>query len=533
MRVSPAIRLNSLPVKLLGLFVLVLMGTVATAFTIGLSTAQRAVESEIKTRTVELATETANALSRAGNDDGALSKELSSAIRLHRGQLLRAELSRQAALGNDADFNVAYTEGETTLFDSWRGPVNWEGGRAFSKSINDDQGRSLLVSHPFTYVTGRRARLTLTTSLQEASRITQAERSALLPVALASALFLSMALWFVVSRILVGRVRALESSMRAVEGGQLDVEVQAPESGGDELSYLARGFNRMIEEIRDFNAELTGKVEAATAELTKKNKALEELNELLVVARRDLTAQERLAALGQLAGTIAHELGNPLNAVSGHVQLLARRSDLPEPAKNQVQIVGNEVQRMAQIIRRFLDQTRGFTPASEQTKLTPLIDEALDVTLGQEARARLSIVREVDPAAERVRTDPGLVRHLLINLIANAADAMPQGGNLAVRARRNGPNLVLEVADSGTGMPAEVKRHIFEPFFTTKAQGKGTGLGLAICKEIARGFKGRLDVESEPGKGSAFTAQFPAESWSEPVPPVVPIPEIPSAPTAP
>jgi len=75
----------------------------------------------------------------------------------------------------------------------------------------------------------------------------------------------------------------------------------------------------------------------------------------------------------------------------------------------------------------------------------------------------------------------------------------------------------LEVADSGTGMPAEVKRRIFEPFFTTKPAGKGTGLGLAICKEIARAFKGRLDVESEPGKGSAFTATFPAEPWNEPI----------------
>ena len=198
------------------------------------------------------------------------------------------------------------------------------------------------------------------------------------------------------------------------------------------------------------------------------------------------------------------------------MQLLARRPDLVEPAKNQVQIIGNEVQRMAQVIRRFLDQTRGFIPASEPVRLSPLIDEALDVTLGQEARARLSISRDVQPAAERVRTDPGLVRHLFIDLIANAADAMPQGGSLAVRARREGQNLILEVADSGSGMPAEVKRHIFEPFFTTKPAGKGTGLGLSICKEIARAFKGRIDVESEPGKGSAFAATFPAEPWSEP-----------------
>src|SRR2546427_12708931 len=120
-------------------------------------------------------------------------------------------------------------------------------------------------------------------------------------------------------------------------------------------------------------------MEGAPAGLTKKTRALEELNELLAAARRDLTSQERLAALGQLAGTIAHELGNPLNALSGHLQLLARRSDISDPVKSQVTVLQGEVGRMTQIIRRFLDQTRGFTPASEPVELAPLVDEALDL----------------------------------------------------------------------------------------------------------------------------------------------------------
>src|SRR2546427_771592 len=95
------------------------------------------------------------------------------------------------------------------------------------------------------------------------------------------------------------------------------------------------------------------------------------------------------AALGQLAGTIAHELGNPLNALSGHLQLLARRPDLAEPARSQVAVLQGEVTRMTQIIRRFLDQTRGFTPAAETVELAPLVDEALDLTLGMEARQRI------------------------------------------------------------------------------------------------------------------------------------------------
>ncbi len=511
MPATRAIRLNSLPVKLLGLFVLVLMGTVGMAFRIGLSTAQSAVESEIQNSTVELARETAIALRHArSDDDDALSEELASAIRRHPGRLLRAEVARQAALGSDADFNVAYAKADAIVFERSRGPIAWAGARSVYSTVVDAQGRALLVSQPFTDNRGRKARLSLTTSLEEASRITEAERHAILPVAIGAALFLSLALFLGISRILVTRVRILETSMRAVEGGQLNAAVPVPASGGDELAVLARGFNRMLEQIHDNKKELTAKVEHATAELTRKNRALEELNELLVNARRDLTAQERLAALGQLAGTIAHELGNPLNAISGHVQLLARRSDLPEPAKNQVQTVGNEVQRMAQIIRRFLDQTRGFTPTLEDVHLGAMVEEALDLTLGAEARAKVRVTRVVEDG--KFRIDPGLVRHLLTNLVANAVDAMPQGGTLDVQAHHEGRELILRVEDSGAGMPAEVKRHIFEPFFTTKPTGKGTGLGLAICKEIVRAMKGRIDVESEPGRGSVFTVRFPAEA---------------------
>jgi two-component system NtrC family sensor kinase len=194
------------------------------------------------------------------------------------------------------------------------------------------------------------------------------------------------------------------------------------------------------------------------------------------------------------------------------VQLLARRTDLPEPARAQVQIANAEVQRMAEIIRRFLDQTRGFKPSTETVEMQPLVDEALDLTLGTEARAKIQVQREVLDGASVVRTDPGLVRHLLTNLVANAVDAMPNGGKLEVQARRDGPEVVLRVADTGTGMGPEVKRRIFEPFFTTKEAGMGTGLGLAICKEIARALRGRIDVESEPGRGSTFTVRFPAEA---------------------
>jgi signal transduction histidine kinase len=505
----------SLRLQLLLLFTAVLAGTLAVTSFLGLSAAERSVEAEIRNRTTEVATATAGSL-RKLSDDQKIDEELAATVRMQSASgLLRAELSRQAALGVDAIFVSAHLEPDGIYIQRWRGPSLALGRTTTSVLEGTGPDRTVRVFAPFADARGLKARLVLTSSLGEAKRLATVERDALLKVAAGSSMFLVVALWIVVGRILVRRVDALEGTMRAVEGGQLDVVAPGPAHGGDELSYLARGFNRMLAQIRGFNAELTRKIEDATAELTRKNRTLEELNELLVAARRDLTAKERLAGLGQLAGTIAHELGNPLNAISGHVQLLARRSDLADPARAQVQIVNAEAQRMAQIIRRFLDQTRGFTPAAEPVRLSQLIDEALDLTLGTEARARVQITREVDPAAERVRTDPGLVRHLLMNLAANAVDAMPQGGHLSLRARREGSNLVLVVEDDGQGMSQEIKRHIFEPFFTTKQAGKGTGLGLAICKEIARGMNGRIEVESEQGKGTIFTVHLPAEALAE------------------
>ncbi len=493
----------SLRLQLVLLFTAVLAATLLVASALGLRIAQRSVEEEIRKRTAELASATTLAMKHAGNDDDQISEELAATVRTHRG-ILRAELARQAALGIDADFTAAHIEAGGIVFTRWRGPAT----RLAGEVIDDpDSGRALQLVAPFNDARGAKARLVLLASLAEAEHLVAAERKALLQVAMGASVFLVVAFWILLGRILIRRVSALQLTMRAVEGGLLDVHAPGPREGGDELAYLARGFNRMLAQIRGFNAELTKKIEEATAELTKKNRDLEELNELLVAARRDLTSQERLAALGQLAGTIAHELGNPLNALSGHLQLLARRPDLAEPARSQVAVLQGEVTRMTQIIRRFLDQTRGFTPAAETVELAPLVDEALDLTLGMEARQRIQIAREVDGVA--VRTDPGLVRHLLTNLVANAVDAMPNGGRLEVQARSEGRDVVLRVSDTGTGMAPDVKRHIFEAFYTTKPDGKGTGLGLAICKEIARALRGRIDVESEPGKGSAFTVRFP------------------------
>ena len=127
-----------------------------------------------------------------------------------------------------------------------------------------------------------------------------------------------------------------------------------------------------------------------------------------------------------------------------------------------------------------------------------------------EARRRLDVTCDVPGELGPVAVDPALVRHVLGNFLSNAVDAMPEGGRLAVRARRSDDQIALSVSDTGPGIGPDERKHLFEPFYTTKAPGKGTGLGLSICREIASALHGHIDVESQRGQGATFTLVVPA-----------------------
>ena len=175
---------------------------------------------------------------------------------------------------------------------------------------------------------------------------------------------------------------------------------------------------------------------------------------------------------------------------------------------------------MTAIIRRFLDSARALVPRPEPVQLGALVDEALSLNVSAEARHRIEVRREVPADLGPASIDPSLVRHVLGNFISNAVDAMPAGGSLTVRARRAGDQLALSVTDTGGGIAPDARKHIFEPFFTTKEAGKGTGLGLAISREIAGALRGRIEVESEPGRRRHLHPPLPRAALPPPPPPI-------------
>jgi two-component system NtrC family sensor kinase len=331
-------------------------------------------------------------------------------------------------------------------------------------------------------------------------------------------IILMMITAFIVDRIVGQPVSLLEAAMKRVEGGSLDERV--PVASHDEVGALSRGFNAMLSrlaeadvEIRAFNRRLADEVKAATLDLARKNEALAQLNRLLRETREELGDKERLAALGQLAAQLAHEIGTPLGSVSGHLQLALTSRDVPAPLQDRLQVATRELERVSKIVRDYLDSTRTVAPERVPVDVERVIDEALGISIGAEARARVEVDKQLDPAARNAETDPGLLRQILVNLVTNAVDAVGQSerqrGQVVVSTHARDGSVAIAVRDDGVGIAPEDAARIFEPFYTTKGRGKGTGLGLAICRELATALGGRIHVDSAPGRGSTFTVTLP------------------------
>ena len=227
----------------------------------------------------------------------------------------------------------------------------------------------------------------------------------------------------------------------------------------------------------------------------------------LARAQDQLVRQERLAALGELAAVVAHEVRNPLGAIFNSLGRLRRLVRPEGDAKMLFDIVAEEADRLNRIVGELLDFARPSRPALRPERLDRVLDEAVAAALAASGD-RIALAREVPDALPLIPMDPRLVRQAVLNVALNAVQAMPDGGTLTVRVRLVADSAVLELADTGPGIPADVHRRLFEPFFTTKAT--GTGLGLAVVKRILDEHRGRVEVRSAgAGGGTVFALVLP------------------------
>jgi len=329
----------------------------------------------------------------------------------------------------------------------------------------------------------------------------------------------------VVRRGVVRPVRELvEGTQRVAQG---DLSHRIPVRTVDEVGVLAVSFNRMTEALGKAHAEL----DALVATLEQR---VEERTHELREAQAQLVQTEKLASLGKLSASIAHEINNPLSGILTYAKLLSRklRTGVPDvegvhAALQQLALVERETQRCVTIVRNLLDFARQREPSFQVVEVSRVIEEALSLLEHRMAMQDVQVTREFAPVPA-VRADFGQLRQAFVNVLINACEAMPGGGTLRVLTREvalseagNGgplsatgkpgpPSRFAEVVitDTGQGIPPEHLSNIFDPFFSTKE--KGTGLGLSVVYGIVEKHGGKIAVESRVGRGTTVTLRFPA-----------------------
>lgn len=252
---------------------------------------------------------------------------------------------------------------------------------------------------------------------------------------------------------------------------------------------------------------------------------VEERSRDLLAAQEDTVRERRLAAIGQLAAGVMHDLNNALNPIMAAAYLLRHHAESPDAVReyaDRIKTASETAAATASRVGRFIRQEPVHAGGDEETDLTVLVKEVLDLTdpirhrlLGEPGEVR--VVRQLVPEV-RTRGLPGEIREALLNLVQNAMDAMPNGGTLTVRTAVEGRDACVFVRDTGVGMTAEVRERAFEPFFTTKGR-KGSGLGLAEVYGIMRRNRGTVHISSEPGRGTEVALRLPVEEVRTPPPP--------------
>lgn len=231
-------------------------------------------------------------------------------------------------------------------------------------------------------------------------------------------------------------------------------------------------------------------------------KVFQDLTEIEAMRNR-MQQQERLAAIGEMAATVAHEIRNPLGGMRGFASLLARDIDDDDPRIRLVEKILRGSQHLERVVNELLEFTRPVELRARATSLEEVIESALGYLEWDAERITVEPRFEADAVA---LADPDQLRQVLLNIVLNAMQSIDGTGSVTLSAESDERWAHVRVADTGCGMDGETKRKVFSPFFTTKE--KGTGLGLAVAAKIVEAHGGKLSVESEPGEGSVFTIQL-------------------------
>ncbi len=282
-----------------------------------------------------------------------------------------------------------------------------------------------------------------------------------------------------------------------------------------EFTFRHKDGTIFLAEVRAGFLKVGGKtiIQASARDITDRKRAEEALraaNKELREAQEKLVRSERLAAIGQLAGGVGHELRNPLGAIKNaayYVKGKVAKSELAHKEPRVIEflnIMDDEINTSNQIINDLLGFSRVGKPSVLPAQIKDVIEDALSPTIIPES---IKLIKKLDTELPQIEIDASQIHQVLVNIITNAVQAMAEGGKLTIAAREKESFLEVEIADTGCGIPEEAANKIFDPLFTTRA--KGIGLGLAVCKTIIDRHEGNIEVKSQAGKGTTFTIKLP------------------------
>jgi signal transduction histidine kinase len=253
----------------------------------------------------------------------------------------------------------------------------------------------------------------------------------------------------------------------------------------------------MYQELKAFSRQMEEKIQKTTADLRK--------------TEAQLIRSEKFAALGQLAAGIAHEIRNPLTSINILIHSLTEKLPTENSQWEDLKVIEEEILRINEIVDQFLRFAKPASPLFEKADLIPIFEETFQLARPQIERGKISVRKEFEPLPF-ITVDKEQIKQVILNLLINAIQAMPGGGELSMSTQfsKNGYWVELTIQDSGIGIPPEDLDKLFDPFFSTKEG--GMGLGLSIAHRIVDQHRGKIEVESNPGKGTRFTISLPVSS---------------------
>ena len=282
-----------------------------------------------------------------------------------------------------------------------------------------------------------------------------------------------------------------------------------------EIGRLAESFNQMSEELSRAHRQLTDWNRALEQRVEEKTQSLQQ-------AQARLVQSEKMASLGTLSAAVAHEINNPLSGVLTYTRLVKKiigengpsPERLPDIRKH-LDTMMSEISRCGKIVSNLLEFSRQPNAVSGKADLNEILGKALMLVEHKLALQEIYLTRELSAELSGVTCDPDQILQALLAILINAVEAMPNGGELKVATRQvpatdgQGKSVEVEIADTGVGIPKDVRPHLFEPFFSTKQDIKGVGLGLSVAYGIVRRHQGHIDVKSEKGRGASFVLVLP------------------------